>query len=431
MVLLVLIALQDSVLTEDFDRDILRDGAYPGWERVSDASHPRYNTVEIVDGAVRLRTLGGAAALRHRGRDADPKLSYRLAAAVRLDSVRANRATIALRWLDRYGRELRTDAGDGDLRVETPPADAARVHVELRLDGPDARSEARFDAVRLTAITRVELRPVGRTWPVFGTRESVSISVIPAADWALTGRLFDADGGLVRTMTSARGALTTDPLAPGAYRLEAGASPPGAPGVTKELWIYVLGAPLFDPPDPSLGLLFAREVADPAAIADVAGARHVAVAFPAAEPLVAAHARRPDTLITAVATPSRDQQRKYLQEIDRWDAKVAALRAPTVEDALRLGIAQPRALFEADAPSPALFALRTLNDLLSGAKPGHPPVWARGARTFAKRGRTIVALTNLEVTPPAGWLVVDPLRGRRAADGAVVAGARTLFLVSP
>jgi hypothetical protein len=400
---LVVVCLQD-VLVEDFDKAPWRDGSYPGWNRVIDEKHPHYNTIDVVDQAIRLRSFASAVTLRHGGVAADARLSYRLSVTTSNVTARASRAWAALRWLDREGRPLRTDTA---ALVEAPPEGAARVEVELHLDGPDVRSEARFDTVRLIATPRIELRPAGRTWPVWRARERIDIAVaapaLPGTEF--TGRLLNADGGLERTMTIARGALSTDPLPAGAYRLEVAVS-----GVTREEWVYVLGPPLFEPAEPEFGVVFRKVVADPAAIADVAGARHVAVAFPAAEPLIAPLARRHDTLLTAIAKPTSEQRRAWLQQIDYWVESIDAAR-----------------WLEADAPTPALYERRTMNDLLGGATAATAPAWAPGARAYAKRGRTIVAVT--EATPPAGWLVVDPLRGVRPAGS--VKSSRLVYLVSP
>ncbi len=401
MLLIVCLLLQDSaVFTDEFDRAPLRDGTVDGWARVEDERYPLYNRVFVEGSAMVLRTLGLAVAVRHRGVEADPRLEYRLAAPVAV-TAKSNRASAALRWLDRDGRELRSDEAS---HVEFPPAGAARVQVELRFGGPDVRAEARFDSVRLTSRPRIEFR--GPLLITHRDRAAVA-AVAPASDAEMRLELRDADGAAVRSP------LTSGPLPPAAYRLVATAG-----AVSREAWLLVTGPPVFDPPEPGFGVRGGIDAAD------AAGARHVAVDLPAAAGLLDALSRRPDTSVTGIGRPDA----RF--DVDRW-ADVEVVRAATVEEALARGLAAPDRRLYFDAAPQVLYAVRTLNDLIAGARPVRAPSWAPTARAFSKGGRTIVAVANADVTPPAGFtLVVDPLLGARPVRGPVKAGARTLFLVS-
>jgi hypothetical protein len=233
---------------EDFE------GAAPeGWERVDSDAHPPYNTVEIVRDPqaaksgrqfLRMTTQGGATAFRRALRKAwavDAGRPYRFSAWARLTATRRNSASIRLTWLNAAGEkigELRsapiTQPGEWtQVSVEIPrsPAGAAGVSPRLDFEGDDVRGHCDFDLVTLAPIERLEIRPVGRAFPVFWPAESPRFSVTPAGvpdgTHAITITLRNGEGNEIRrsltvtvpSKTSA--AVDFPPLQPGAHELTA------------------------------------------------------------------------------------------------------------------------------------------------------------------------------------------------------------------
>ncbi len=445
---LSLLAQDVPVLVEDFDREPPRDAIYFDWERVIDATHPLYNAIRIEERGVTMRSHGRSTALQHRGREADERLAYRLT----VTSTGTDGISVALRWLGANRRELREDRCVGTtIDVERPPSGAARVQAVLRFDAA-VEGSARFDVVRLVARPRLDLAATGRVHPIFTRRDRIAFLIaVPSHDDAeISARITDADGVDVRPLArDERGTFSCEPLLPGAYRLRVAASRLGAPAVSRETWIYVLRPPLLEPHDPPFGVRIASAGGDPASLCDLAGARHVVVALPGAAECVLRLAERTDTSISGLfeGTVDRDTVARLRLHVDRWIAapdaafgsdlvvaptKLAFLAPAGVAEVIRMTLdADRRLIFDAREPSPALYALGTLNDLLAGARPARPPAWAPNVRAFETRGRTVLAITNVELQPPAGWIAIDPLKGVRDASPSITAGPRTIFLLSP
>jgi hypothetical protein len=235
-------------LIEDFE------GAAPeGWEKVASDAHPPYNTLEPVRDPqaaksgrqfLRMTTQGGATAFRRSFRKAwpvDAGRPYRFSAWARLTSTRRNSASITLTWLNAAGEkigELRSTSlskpGEWtELTVEIPrsPTGAAGASPRLDFDGDDVRGHCDFDRVTLTPIERIEIRPVGRAFPVFTASESPRFAVTPAGvpdgTHTITITLKNAEGketrrSLMVTVPSKTAAMVDfPPLAPGAHELTA------------------------------------------------------------------------------------------------------------------------------------------------------------------------------------------------------------------
>ena len=235
-------------LVEDFE------GAAPeGWEKVASDAHPPYNTVEPVRDPqaaksgrqfLRMTTQGGATAFRRSFRKAwpvDAGRPYRFSAWARLTSTRRNSASITLTWLNAAGEkigELRSTSlskpGEWtELTLEIPrsPAGAAGASPRLDFDGDDVRGHCDFDLVTLAPIERIELRPVGRAFPVFSTAETPRFAVTPAGvpdgTHAITVTLRSPEGKEMRrsfrvTVPSKTAATVDFPaLEPGAHELTA------------------------------------------------------------------------------------------------------------------------------------------------------------------------------------------------------------------
>jgi hypothetical protein len=191
LALLIVLAQESS---EDFE------GPAGAWDRVRSDDHPAYNRVTVEhdpaaapSGAryLRLVSQGGNTAVELTPRAAwavDPARAYRLSALARLTGTRRNTASVLLVFRDAGGgtlgapvrsRLLSAAGGWRELSVEVPrvPPGAAAATVRLEFEGPDVRGEAGFDRITLTPGALLEVRPVGREWPVFEAGEKVEFAV--------------------------------------------------------------------------------------------------------------------------------------------------------------------------------------------------------------------------------------------------------------
>lgn len=201
-----------------------------GWERVSAEAYPPYNAVERVyqpDDAksgsqfLRFRTMGGSTAVRRSGQQPwaiEAGRPYRLSVWTRLARTKRNRASLSLTWVSAAGDPLldqrsaaveRTD-GWTLLSIELPktPPGAVGILPCLNFDGDDVRGTCDFDLLTLVPIERIEIKPVGRSWPVFTPEEyprtSVSPAGLPDGVHTVTALLRLADGAELRRAATLR-----------------------------------------------------------------------------------------------------------------------------------------------------------------------------------------------------------------------------------
>jgi hypothetical protein len=298
----------DGGLVEDFEGAVLE-----GWERVSSDSHPPYNSAELVRDPqaarsgiqfLRMRTQGGATALRRQAWPVDSALPYRLTVQARLSGTRSNSAAVTLIWLNGDGRQVAESRStplsrpggwtEIALDIARVPAGAASVSPRLDFDGDDVRGECDFDRLVLAPVERLDIRPAGRPFAVFTPEEyprfSVSLAGAGAGAHGITLTMQGSDGTQVR-----RTAVLTAPadqsvdldfprLGPGAHQLVAtldGREDPrsltvlvpnpwisprdGAPPADEILALAGLSTALRDPAaaNDSLEVVLRRRIADP------------------------------------------------------------------------------------------------------------------------------------------------------------------------
>jgi len=277
---LVLLALAlslgpgDGALVEDFEGP-----SAEGWERVASDPYPPYNTVERVGDPgeaksgsrfLRLQTQGGPTAVRRSALQPwaiEAGRPYRLSVWTRLGRTKQNQASLSVTWVGAGGNPLldqRSQAvhkTDGwtllsiDL-FQTPPG-AAGILPCLNFEGDDVRGTCDFDLLRLVPVELLELKPVGRSWPVFSPEEyprfTVGLAGLPDGIHSVTAVLRPAEGPEIRRSITVRvpaeGASTIDfpSMAIGAHEVTASVDgrdarqslavlvpPPGIP-ITREM----------------------------------------------------------------------------------------------------------------------------------------------------------------------------------------------------
>lgn len=215
----------DAGLVEDFE------GASPErWERVASEPYPPYNTVERVrdpeqakSGSqfLRITTMGGPTAVRRSALHPWPIEAgrpYRLSVWARLSRTKRNQAALSLTWIGAGGAPLldrrseAVDKADGWtlLTIDLPqsPPGATGILPCLNFEGDDVRGACDFDLLSLVPVELLELKPVGRSWPVFQPEEhprfSVSLAGLPHGTHSVTAVLHLAEGPDVRRSLTIR-----------------------------------------------------------------------------------------------------------------------------------------------------------------------------------------------------------------------------------
>jgi hypothetical protein len=172
-------------LTEDFEGPVLE-----GWERVVSDAHPPYNSHELVTDRsaaksgsqfLRLVTQGGSTALRRESWSVDSARPYRLTAFARLTGTRRNVAAATLLWQNGAGEPVGESrsapvsrpGGWTELTIDVArvPDGATSAACRLDFDGDDVRGQCDFDALVFAPVERLDVRPLGRTLPVFTADE--------------------------------------------------------------------------------------------------------------------------------------------------------------------------------------------------------------------------------------------------------------------
>jgi len=421
LALLLSAAASQGDPAEDFEGPVLE-----GWERVISDAHPPYNSHDLVADKsaaksgtqfLRLVTQGGSTAMLHKSWRIDPARPYRLTAFARLTGTRRNVAAVTLLWLngegDRVGETrsapVSRPGGWNEISIDVArvPEGATAAAVRLDFDGDDVRGFCDFDTLVFAPVERLEVRPSGRTLPVFTAEEyprfTVSISGAAPGTHGVTLTMKSAGGTEIRRRAVLTipddGAVEVDfpPPSPGAHELSA--SIDGSP--FRRTMTVLVPNPWISPRESTLP---AAEIADPV---PPASEEILALAGLASSP------RRP-------AAPNG-----ALDAVLR--ARLARPSDPVVIDGLFVdGEGRPTA---------ALLALRATNDFLAGATPlPDPGLFPAPVRVAAFRKGATAALavwsesgdTEIPVTlnegarlyPPLGAL--RPLRpGERLRIGAI------------
>jgi hypothetical protein len=291
---------------EDFEDEPFPNGLPEGWRRVEDDRHPSYNEARVeTDSAarsgrqvLRLRSKGGSAAAEQLPKRAWPVQAgrpYRLVASARPAECRANAASITLVWrnqrFDSLGEltsaPLRGKRDWTDLALDLPPAPAGALWATVRLtfDGPDVSGVCDFDAVELRPAIRLDLRPSGRTLPLFETGLPLRFEVTvlgPAPGRHRVEADFRSAPLPALAVDSGTGGAVLDlpPAPPGVHRLRL--SLPAA-GLTREMTVLVAD-PRRGPSAPRapFGLdlnPFEGDASAPGELLSWLGARHARVAI--------------------------------------------------------------------------------------------------------------------------------------------------------
>ncbi len=412
-------AWQDD-LAEDFEGPVLE-----GWERVVSDAHPPYNSHELVtdrSGAksgsqfLRLVTQGGSTAMRRKSWTVDPARPYRLTAFARLTGTRRNVAAATLLWQNGAGEavgETRSApvsraGGWTELAIDVArvPDGATAVACRLDFDGDDIRGQCDFDALVFAPVERLEVRPSGRTLPVFTADEyprfTVTITGAAPGTHGVTltmkspGKPEIRRPAVLKVPEQSTAEVDFPPPAAGAYELTA--SIDGRP-IRRTLTVLVPN-PWISPRDSALP---AARLADPVA--------------PASEEILALAGLSSSTLRPTAPNGPIDAVLR---------ARLARPDEPVTIDSLFVD--------SEGRPTAALLALRATNDFLSGATPlpepalFPPPVrvaaFRKGATAalalWSESGEVEVPVTLNEgarIYPPLGAL--RPLRaGERLRIGA-------------
>jgi hypothetical protein len=408
-------------LTEDFEGPVLE-----GWDRVVSDAHPPYNSHELVTDRsaaksgsqfLRLQTQGGSTAMRRKPTRIDPARPYRLTAFARLNGTRRNAAAATLLWLNGDGEQVAETRStpvsrpggwtEISIDVARAPDGAIAVAPRFDFDGDDVRGTCDFDALVFLPVERLEVRPSGRTLPVFTADEfprfTVSISGAAAGTHGVTLSMKSPGGTEIRRSAVLRipddTAVEIDLPQPGPGAHELTASIDGRP--FRRTMTLLVPNPWISPRDSAL---------PPALFADPVP--------PASEEILA---------LAGLSSSTRER---------------AAANGP-LEAVLRARLARPADPVTIDGlfvdpegrPTAALLALRATNDFLAGATPlPDPGLFPAPVRVAAFRKGPTAALalwsesgeTELPVTlndgariyPPLGAL--RPLRpGERLRIGAI------------
>lgn len=205
----------DGGLVEDFEGP-----SAEGWERVASEPYPPYNTVERVSSPeeaksgsrfLRLQTQGGPTAVRRSALqpwEIEAGRPYRLSVWTRLTRTKRNRAFLSLTWvgpsgdfiLDQYSRKIDKTEGWTLLSIDLPqaPPGATGLLPCLNFEGDDVRGTCDFDLLRLVPVERLDLKPVGRSWPVFLPEEyprySLTLAGFPDGVHSVTAVVQPAEG---------------------------------------------------------------------------------------------------------------------------------------------------------------------------------------------------------------------------------------------
>jgi hypothetical protein len=209
----------DGGYVEDFEGP-----SAEGWERVASEPYPPYNTVERIGDPeeaksgsrfLRFQTQGGPTAVRRSALQPwaiEAGRPYRLSVWTRLSRTKRNSASLSVTWVGPGGNPLldqrspAVDKTEGwtllsiDL-FQTPPG-AAGILPCLNFEGDDVRGACDFDLLRLVPVERLDLKPVGRSWPVFSPEEyprySLTLAGLPDGVHSVTAVVRPAEGPEIR-----------------------------------------------------------------------------------------------------------------------------------------------------------------------------------------------------------------------------------------